>query len=128
MDLVGRGLWAQTRGHHLAEHVLPGVRFAVDAYINFGRRAPWQEAVCSSLTEFFAPEIHKERLSNWPQHYPWIDQSGYAYFRKRLSEARRDVEHGLMLRWISSKPASSRCGHSIFSNSNSTSCGRCWMP
>jgi pyrroloquinoline-quinone synthase len=75
--------------------VLPGVRFAVDAYVNFARRAPWQEAVCSSLTELFAPEIHKERLSNWPQHYPWIDQSGYAYFRKRLSEARRDVEHGL---------------------------------
>ncbi|HYL18999.1 MAG TPA: pyrroloquinoline-quinone synthase PqqC [Burkholderiales bacterium] len=77
------------------EHVLPGVRFAIDAYVNFARRAPWQEAVCSSLTELFAPEIHKERLSNWPQHYPWIDQSGYAYFRKRLSEARRDVEHGL---------------------------------
>jgi len=77
------------------EHVLPGVRFAIDAYVNFARRASWQEAVCSSLTELFAPEIHKERLSNWPQHYPWIDQSGYAYFRKRLSEARRDVEHGL---------------------------------
>ncbi len=77
------------------EHVLPGVRFAVDAYINFARTRPWQEAVCSSLTELFAPEIHKERLANWPQHYPWIDQAGYAYFRKRLSEARRDVEHGL---------------------------------
>lgn len=75
--------------------VLPGVRFAVDAYINFARTRPWQEAVCSSLTELFAPEIHKERLANWPQHYPWIDQAGYAYFRKRLSEARRDVEHGL---------------------------------
>jgi len=78
-----------------ARRVLPAVRFAVDAYINFARRAPWQEAVASSLTEMFAPEIHKERLSNWPQHYPWIDQSGYAYFRKRLSEARRDVQHGL---------------------------------
>jgi len=75
--------------------VLPGVRFAVDAYVNFARRAPWQEAVCSSLTELFAPDIHKQRLANWPQHYPWIDASGYAYFRQRLSEARRDVEHGL---------------------------------
>jgi pyrroloquinoline-quinone synthase len=79
------------------DYVLPGVRFAIDAYVNFARRAPWQEAVCSSLTELFAPEIHKERLSNWPQHYPWIDQSGYAYFRKRLSEARRDVDHGLQV-------------------------------
>jgi pyrroloquinoline-quinone synthase len=77
------------------KHVLPGVRFAVDAYINFGRTRPWQEAVCSSLTELFAPEIHQKRLDNWPQFYTWIDPEGYHYFRKRLSEARRDVEHGL---------------------------------
>ena len=76
-------------------HVLPGVRFAVDAYVNFARRSPWQEAVCASLTELFAPDIHRERLAGWPQHYPWIDPSGYAYFRGRLAEARRDVEHGL---------------------------------
>ena len=79
------------------KHVLPGVRFAVDAYVNFARRAPWQEAVCSSLTELFAPTIHKKRLENWPQFYPWIEAGGYEYFRKRLSEARRDVEHGLQV-------------------------------
>jgi pyrroloquinoline-quinone synthase len=79
------------------ERVLPGVRFAVDAYVNFARRAPWQEAVCASLTELFAPEIHRARLASWPEHYPWIDASGYAYFRNRLAEARRDVEHGLMV-------------------------------
>lgn len=76
-------------------HVLPGVRFAIDAYYNFARHATWQEAACSSLTELFAPTIHQRRLDNWPQHYPWIDAGGYAYFRKRLKEARRDVEHGL---------------------------------
>lgn len=78
-------------------HVLPGVRFAVDAYVNFARRATWQEAACSSLTEMFAPEIHQSRLSTWPEHYDWIDASGLKYFRKRLSEARRDVEHGLAI-------------------------------
>lgn len=78
-------------------HVLPGVRFAVDAYFNFARRATWQEAACSSLTELFAPEIHQSRLDSWPQHYPWIEENGYRYFRKRLSEARRDVEHGLAI-------------------------------
>ncbi|MDT0619437.1 pyrroloquinoline-quinone synthase PqqC [Salinisphaera sp. P385] len=83
-------LWSQ-------EQVLPGVRFAVDAYVNFVRRVPWQEAACSSLTELFAPEIHKQRLTGWPDHYPWIDAEGLSYFRKRLSEARRDVEHGLDL-------------------------------
>lgn len=79
------------------ELVLPGVRFAVDAYVNFARRASWQEAASSSLTELFAPHIHQSRLDAWPQHYPWIDARGYEYFRKRLSEARRDVEHGLQI-------------------------------
>lgn len=76
-------------------HVLPAVRFAVDAYVNFARRAPWQEAVCSSLTEMFAPEIHRERLAGWPEHYPWIEAGGLQYFRGRVSQARRDVEQGL---------------------------------
>ncbi|MFO0689712.1 MAG: pyrroloquinoline-quinone synthase PqqC [Myxococcota bacterium] len=76
-------------------HVLPGVRFAVDAYVRFAQTAPWQEAIASSLTELFAPTIHQKRLENWPALYPWIDAEGYGYFRKRLSEARRDVEHGL---------------------------------
>ena len=73
------------------------VRFAVDAYVNFARRAPWQEAVCSSLTELFAPEIHKQRLATWPEHYPWIEPEGMAYFRNRVSQARRDVEQGLAI-------------------------------
>jgi pyrroloquinoline-quinone synthase len=78
-------------------HVAPGVRFAVDAYVNFARRAPWQEAACSSLTELFATDIHKERLATWPQHYPWIDPTGLQYFRNRVSQARRDVDHGLQV-------------------------------
>lgn len=79
------------------QDVLPGVRFAVDAYVNFARRAPWQEAACSSLTELFAPQIHKQRLANWPEHYPWIDRDGLRYFQSRVSLARRDVEHGLAI-------------------------------
>lgn len=76
-------------------HVLPGVRFAVDAYLNFVSKAPWQEGICSSLTELFAPEIHRQRLQSWPEHYQWIEPSGLRYFRKRLSEAPRDVDYGL---------------------------------
>ena len=88
VGLSREALWSQ-------EHVLPGVRFAVDAYVNFVRRADWREAAISSLTELFAPEAHRSRLATWPTHYPWIDAAGYCYFRKRLTEARRDVEHGL---------------------------------
>ncbi|MDA0730300.1 MAG: pyrroloquinoline-quinone synthase PqqC [Proteobacteria bacterium] len=75
--------------------VSPGVRFAVDAYINFAKQRSWQESICSSLTELFAPHIHQQRISSWPEMYPWIDESGLSYFKKRLTEARRDVEHGL---------------------------------
>jgi pyrroloquinoline-quinone synthase len=79
------------------QKVVPGVRFAVDAYVNFARQVPWQEAVCSSLTEMFAPKIHKDRLANWPQHYPWIDAEGLQYFRSRITLADRDVGHGLQV-------------------------------
>ena len=77
--------------------MLPGVRFAVDAYVNFARRANWQEAACSSLTEMFAPEIHQSRLDSWPTNYPWIKPEGLSYFQMRLSQARRDVNHGLQI-------------------------------
>jgi pyrroloquinoline-quinone synthase len=77
------------------KHLLPGVKFAIDAYVNFARQQPWEIAASSSLTELFAPTIHQKRLDNWPDSYPWIDERGYHYFRKRLTEARRDVVHGL---------------------------------
>lgn len=75
--------------------VAPAARFAVDAYVNFARQRPWQEAVASSLTELFAPHIHQQRLDTWPQMYPWVDPAGLQYFRNRLTQARRDVAHGL---------------------------------
>ena len=77
------------------QHLLPGVKFAIDAYINFAKQQPWEVAASSSLTELFAPKIHQKRLDKWPEFYPWIDEKGYNYFRKRLTEARRDVQHGL---------------------------------
>jgi pyrroloquinoline-quinone synthase len=86
------------RGELISQaRVLPGVRFAVGAYLQFARSAPWQEAVAASLTELFAPHIHQQRLDLFPVHYPWIAADGLAYFRQRTSEARRDVEHGLRL-------------------------------
>jgi pyrroloquinoline-quinone synthase len=78
-------------------HVLPGVRFAVDAYVNFARMVPWQEAVCVSLTELFAPTIHRQRLTAWPVRYPWIEEQGLKYFRNRLQEAHRDVQYALAI-------------------------------
>ena len=76
-------------------YVAPASRFAVDAYVNFARRQPWQEAVASSLTELFAPHIHQQRIDTWPEKYPWVDATGLKYFKNRLTQARRDVAHGL---------------------------------
>ena len=85
-----------TREEMLSErHLVPGVRFAVDAYVTFARTRPWVEAVASSLTELFAPDLMAERLAAFERYYPWIEPEGMAYFRNRVSQARRDVEQGL---------------------------------
>ncbi|MCL2582903.1 MAG: pyrroloquinoline-quinone synthase PqqC [Streptosporangiales bacterium] len=76
-------------------HVVPGVRFAVDAYVNFCRNRPWTEAVASSLTELFAPDLMGKRLAAFERHYPWIEAAGLEYFRNRLTQAPRDSEHAL---------------------------------
>lgn len=76
-------------------HLRPGVRFAVDAYVNFTRTRPWVEAVASSLTELFAPDLMSERLAAFERYYTWIDPGGLSYFRARITQAPRDSEHGL---------------------------------
>ena len=79
------------------QRLLPGVRFAVDAYVNFCRVKPWLEAAASSLTEMFAPLIVKERLAAMLSHYKWVSAEGLQYFRNRLTQAPRDAEYALNL-------------------------------
>lgn len=77
--------------------LLPGVRFAVDAYVHFCRFRPWLDAVAASLTEMFAPLIVQERLAAMLEHYPWVDPEGLQYFKNRLRQAPRDAEYALRL-------------------------------
>jgi pyrroloquinoline-quinone synthase len=77
--------------------VLPGVRFAVDAYVNFCRTRPWIEAVAASLTELFGPGAIRVRLEALERHYTWIDPAGLEYFRARLKQAPRDAQYALDL-------------------------------
>jgi pyrroloquinoline-quinone synthase len=77
--------------------VLPAVRYAVDAYVNFARQKPWIEAVASSLTELFGPGAIRARVAALEAHYPWIDPAGLQYFRDRLVQAPRDAEYALRL-------------------------------
>jgi pyrroloquinoline-quinone synthase len=77
--------------------VLPGVRFAVDAYVSFCRTHPWVEAVASSLTELFGPSAIRVRIEALERHYRWIDPAGLEYFRRRLEQAPRDAQYALDL-------------------------------
>src|SRR6516225_10082664 len=87
-----------TREAMMDEHLVrPGVRFAVDVYVNFAKTQPWPIAVASSLTELFAPDLMAKRLAAFEQHYPWVESWGFDYFRRRLTQARRDSAEGLEL-------------------------------
>ncbi|GAC1401507.1 MAG: pyrroloquinoline-quinone synthase PqqC [Ktedonobacteraceae bacterium] len=78
-------------------HLLPGVRFAVDAYVTFARTRPWIEAVAASLTELFAPDLMQERIAAFERHYSWVDPKGLTYLKTRLKQAPRDAHHALAL-------------------------------
>jgi pyrroloquinoline-quinone synthase len=75
----------------------PGVRFAVDGYVNFARTQPWPIAIASSLTELFAPDLMAARLLAFEKFYTWIEPHGLDYFRRRTTQARRDSEEALAI-------------------------------
>jgi pyrroloquinoline-quinone synthase len=79
------------------KNLLPGVRYAVDAYVNFCRTQPWIIAMASSLTELFAPTLMATRIAAFEKHYPWVKPDGLKYFRGRLTQAPRDTDFTLRL-------------------------------
>jgi pyrroloquinoline-quinone synthase len=104
-DEGGIGAWLRlgeacglARTEMLTSHqVVPGVRFAVDAYVNFARTQPWPIAIASSLTELFAPDLMSKRLDAFRQFYTWVEPRGLEYFQSRLTQARRDSGEALEL-------------------------------
>jgi len=99
----GLALWlrlAEGVGLDIAEvagfgRVLPGVRFACDAYVQLVQRVSLVEAVASSLTESFAPDLMSRRIEAWEKHYPWVRPDVLEYFRTRVTRARRDSEQAI---------------------------------
>ncbi|MFG1706543.1 pyrroloquinoline-quinone synthase PqqC [Nonomuraea sp. M3C6] len=77
--------------------VLPGVRLAVDGYVNLCRHGTPLEAVAASLTELFAPDLMRKRIAAFETHYPWIDRDGLRYFEVRVEQGRRDGDEALPL-------------------------------
>lgn len=76
-------------------HVLPQARFACDAYVELVRSRTLVEAVASSLTEHFAPDLMARRIAAWETHYPWVSTEVLAYFRVRVGRARDDAQEAL---------------------------------
>jgi coenzyme PQQ biosynthesis protein C len=91
--------------------VLPGVRFACDAYVEMVRERSLLEAVASSLTEFFSPDLMSRRIAAWERHYPWIPAGGLEYFRGRVTRASKDSGEALayVLEHATTRELQERC-------------------
>jgi pyrroloquinoline-quinone synthase len=76
---------------------LPGVRYAVNAYLDLVSKRTFLEAVASSLTELFSRDLIALRIDRLRQHYPWLSQ-GLAYFDARLTQAPEDAQFALA--WV----------------------------
>jgi coenzyme PQQ biosynthesis protein C len=74
---------------------LPATKFAVEAYVRFVVEQPLVIAVASSLTELFAPAIHRERIAGMLENYDFVDDHVMAYFKRRLAQAPRDSDFAL---------------------------------
>ncbi len=77
------------------EGILPGTRFAVEAYVNFVRDRPILEGIASSLTEMFSPDIIADRVRGMLAGYSFITEETLAYFTPRLTQAPQDVDFAL---------------------------------
>ncbi|WP_405877734.1 MULTISPECIES: pyrroloquinoline-quinone synthase PqqC [unclassified Streptomyces] len=98
---LGKAAGLDREAMQRADTVLPGVRLAVDGYVNFCRLRPTLEAVAASLTELSAPDLMRTRIDAFERHYTWIEADGLAYFRTRVSQGRRDSREALdlVLNW-----------------------------
>lgn len=93
--LLARAVGLDAEEVRSLRRVLPAVRYVCDSYVELVRERSLLEAVASSLTEHFAPDIMRTRVAAWEQHYPWVDQPALAYFRSRVPRATRDAEEAL---------------------------------
>jgi coenzyme PQQ biosynthesis protein C len=75
--------------------ILPGTKFAVDAYVHFVRERSLLEAIASSLTELFSPTIIGQRVSGMLANYDFVSKETLAYFDNRLTQAPRDADFAL---------------------------------
>ena len=95
--------------------VLPGVRRACDSYVEFVRESTLLEAVASSLTELFAPDLMTRRLQAWKRHYPWVRAGALGYFRRRVSLASLDSSQAIdfVVGYATTYEWQEKCAHAL---------------
>jgi coenzyme PQQ biosynthesis protein C len=93
--VLARGLGLDPAEVRSLRRVLPAVRSTCDSYVELVRTRSLLEAVASSLTEHFAPDLMSTRIAAWVRHYPWVDEEALAYFRSRVPRATRDAQEAL---------------------------------
>jgi coenzyme PQQ biosynthesis protein C len=102
--------------------VLPGVRYAVDAYLNLVSKRSQLEAVASSLTELFSRDLISLRIDALREHYPWLEP-GLVYFTARLTQAPEDA--AFALDWVT-KHACAREQQELVVDALRTKCDILW--
>ncbi|ADO45592.1 coenzyme PQQ biosynthesis protein C [Hydrogenobacter thermophilus TK-6] len=100
-----------SRSDLLEGAVLPGVKLACDAYLDFCKNRSWLEGIASSLTTLVAPNAHMERLEHMRKHYEWIKPNGFEYFEWRLKEGPEDSHMALNIlkEYIKTEDEKERC-------------------
>jgi pyrroloquinoline-quinone synthase len=106
---------------------LPATKFAVEAYVRFVVEQPLVVAIASSLTELFAPAIHRERIAGMLANYDFVDESVMAYFKRRLTQAPRDADFALSYVLSNAKTRPEQEPALRLYASNATSSGRSSM-
>ena len=114
---LDRAYVASTKG------ILPGTRFAVEAYVHFVAERSLLEAVASSLTELFSPSIIRERVTGMLAGYPFVTRATLGYFDKRLTQAPRDS--GFALDYVI-RHAQSRAEQELVLEALRFKCGVLW--
>jgi len=104
------------------QQILPGVRYAVNAYLDLVSKRSFLEAVASSLTELFSRDLIALRIERMRHHYPWLS-AGLAYFDARLTQAPEDAQFALA--WVL-EHARSRVDQELALEALRTKCDILW--
>ena len=102
--------------------ILPGVRYAVNAYFDLVSKRSFFEAVASSLTELFSRDLIALRVDRMREHYPWLSD-GLAYFDARLTQAPEDVKFALA--WVT-EHAGTRAEQELAASALRAKCDILW--